>query len=117
MPVSSLRYTSNSRTHTEPAPPDPATPSRSPGRSISRFFKLAKMCCPSMERMSVLCEFLMLPPVTSPLSPHPTTPQALSAALRTPVDIVNQVLTFLTALGILLGLWMCLSARQGGFAL
>jgi hypothetical protein len=56
---------------------------------------------------------LRLPAVAA----HPTTPQALSAALRTPVDIVNQVLTFLTALGILLGLWMCLSARQGGFAL
>jgi len=41
----------------------------------------------------------------------------LAAALRTPVDIVNQVLTFLVTIGILLGLWMCLSARQGGFAL
>jgi hypothetical protein len=34
-----------------------------------------------------------------------------------PVEIVNMVLTFRSALGILLGLWMCLSARQGGFAL
>src|SRR6202158_4256547 len=34
-----------------------------------------------------------------------------------PVEIVNPLLTFLPALGILLGLWMCLSTRQGGFAL
>jgi hypothetical protein len=33
------------------------------------------------------------------------------------VNIANIVLTFPLALGILLGLWMCLSARQGGFAL
>jgi len=64
-------------------------------------------------RTRIHCDALRLPAVAG----HPVTPQALSAALRTPVDIVNQVLTFLVTIGILLGLWMCLSARQGGFAL
>jgi len=48
---------------------------------------------------------------------HPITPEAGNGPLWTPVDIVNPLLTFFAALGILLGLWMCLSAGQGGFAL
>ena len=51
------------------------------------------------------------------LRAHRTTVQAVSVPLRIAVEIVNLVLTFLPALGILLGLWVCLSAGQGGLAL
>jgi hypothetical protein len=41
----------------------------------------------------------------------------LPTFLRKPVEIVNLVLTIFVPPEILLGLWKCFPARQGGFAL
>jgi hypothetical protein len=57
----------------------------------------------------------------APRSPQLVFNKSLSrpstAPLWIPVEIVNMVLTFWNACRILLWLWMCLSARQGGQAL
>src|SRR5260370_31848232 len=107
MPIFPRTSRSSSSSPTESAPPDTATPTRSPGRIISRFFKLARRRCPSEDRATSLFAFLSLLPVTSHflvLRAHPTMVQAVSAPLRIAVEIVNLLLTFLPALGILLGL-------------
>src|SRR5437667_259919 len=122
MPSFPRNSSSNSSSATESAPPDTATPTRSPGRIISCFFKLARRRCPSGHGATFLSAFLSCLPVTSHPLPldllvlraHPTTVQAVSVPLRIAVEIVNLVLTFLPTLGILLGLWVCLSAGQGG---
>ena len=60
---------------------------------VRRFCLRSCRSCPSQ----VTSHFLVL-------RAHPTTVQAVSAPLRIAVEIVNLVLTFLPALGILLGL-------------
>jgi hypothetical protein len=65
---------------------------------------------PALIRKNHQCEF-HIPFPTKALAEPPLRP------LWEPVEIINLLLTYSRVHRILLGLWMCLSARQGGQAL